>query len=249
LPAGYAERSSEEKMSTTKAKDIIFDQVQIEVTLGHNAIAVFIALSEHSQVLNALPFRQTLGSMQHHAFDAFILTLCKLYEKRSKRYPNYSIPTTLELLQENSSDLGPKIQNYVRLEEFIKTHVEPSLAVHDQRHIERIPGLVLEYFLQEHPRTPSQEGKELDIILDALKVLRDKRVAHNEDADLSSLNKTDLDGAIRLLAFAQTYVNLVGYGFFGFSKDGEVSAEGFAPSRSVVWPELNRMIGLLEQSD
>jgi hypothetical protein len=94
-----------------KAKNIILDQIKMETMHGYNAIAVYIAMSDHSQILNASHFRQALGSMQQHAFDAFILSLCKLYEKPSKRYSNYSIPTTLELLQKDSSGLAKKIQN------------------------------------------------------------------------------------------------------------------------------------------
>lgn len=79
------------------------------------------------------------------------------------------------------------------------------------------------------------------------KFFRDKRVAHHEDADLASLSKTDLNGALRLLTFAQTYVNLVGSGFFGFSQEGEVYVDRFDPHKRIVWPELNRMIELFEQ--
>jgi len=234
-------------MSVSKAKDIIYDQIKMEIMHGHNAVAVYIVISEHSQNLNESHFRQTFGSMQQHAFDAFILSLCKLYEKSSKRYPNHSIPTTLEILRKDSSGLVKKIQNYVKIEQFIKDHVATDFSVQDQSHIERIPDLVLEYFYEECPRTPARDQKELDMILAALKVLRDKRVAHHEDANLSSLNKTDLNGVLRLLAFAETFVNIIGYGFFGFSQKGEAYPESFSPSRSVIWPELNRMIELLEQ--
>jgi len=99
-------------MSAIKAKDVILDQIRNEVIHGHNAIAVYIALSEHAQTLNKSHFRQTIGTMQQHAFDAFILSLCKLYEKSNKRYPNYSIPSTLELLQNDSSALAKGIQNH-----------------------------------------------------------------------------------------------------------------------------------------
>lgn len=234
-------------MSTTQVKDIILDRIRVEVFLGHNAIGVYIALSDHSSALNALPFCQALGTIQRHALDSFILSLCKLYEGPSPRYPNYSVPTTLALLREDTSSLAAGIQNHVRLERFVQAHVDHSFAVRSPNDIAQIPELLLKHFSEQCPRTPPRDGNELDHVLDALKVLRDKRVAHHEDADLASLSKTDLDGALRLLAFAQTYINLVGYGFFGFSQEAEVDADEFAPNKSVVWPELNRMIGLLEQ--
>ena len=235
-------------MSTVKAKDIILDRISVEVFVGHNAIAVYIALSEHSHALNNLPFKQALGTVQRHALDAFVLSLCKLYEKPDKRYPNYSIPTTVALLKETVSDLTVRPQSQAQLENFIQTRIDPTFTVVDQSRIGCIPGIILNHFSKECPRTPPRDENELDHILDALKVLRDKRVAHHEDADLSSLSKTSLDGALCLLAFAQTYVNIVGYGFFGFSQEGEVTADRFEPCKSVVWPELNRMIRLLEQA-
>jgi hypothetical protein len=54
-----------------KVKNIILDQIKMETMHGYNAIAVYIAMSDHSQILNASHFRQALGSMQQHAFDAF----------------------------------------------------------------------------------------------------------------------------------------------------------------------------------
>lgn len=235
-------------MSSTQAKEIIFNRINTEVFLGHNAIGVYIAISDHSSKLNALPYRQALGTMRHHALAAFILSLCKLYEKPNKRYPNYSIPTTLTLLRENPSDLSLENRNYVRLAQFIQLHIDPSFAIESENDITCIPSLILDYFWQQCPQTPPRHGNEMDQILEALKVLRDKRVAHHEDANLSLLPKTDLTGALELLAFAQTYINLVGYGFFGFSQDGEVDASRFDPCNCVVWPELKSMIKQLEQS-
>jgi hypothetical protein len=235
-------------MSTTQAKEIILDRISVEVFLGHNAIGVYIALSKHSSALNALPYHQALGTIQRHAFDAFILSLCKLYERPSERYPNYSIPTTLKILRADPCCLAAGIQNSVGLEQFIRTHVDNNFAVRGPDDITRIPSLLLDHFSDHCPRTPPRDGNKLDQTLDALKVLRDKRVAHHEDADLASLSKTDLDGALRLLAFAQTYINLVGSGFFGFSQETEVAVDRFNPNKSVVWPELIRMIGTLEQA-
>ncbi len=247
LGVDQTEPFEREDMSTENAKNIILDRIRIEIFLGHNAIAVYMALSDHSRALNALPFHNALGIMQQHALDAFILSLCKLYEKPDPRYPNFSIPTTIRMLEEGLSDLTVEIRNGVRLEPFVKKHFEPAFSAATPSDISHLPASMLGYFSEQCPRTPPREGNELDLVLDAIRVLRDKRVAHSEDADLYLLSKTNLDGALRLLAFAQTYVNLVGYGFFGFSKEDEVGADRFEPRKSVVWPELNRMIELLEQ--
>jgi hypothetical protein len=236
-------------MSTVRVKDIILDRISVEIFLGHNAIAVYVALSDHSHTLNYLQLHRALGTIQRHALDAFILSLCKLYEKPDNRYPNFSIPTTIRMLQEDLSCFTNRVYNSARLERFVKANIDSNFSVRTSSDISLLPELILNYFSEQYPRTPPREGNELDLILDALKVLRDKRVAHHEDADLSSFSKTDIAGAQRLLAFAQTYVNLVGYGLFGFTKEAEVGTNKFDPQKSVVWPEMEQIIGLLEQSN
>jgi hypothetical protein len=232
-------------MSIEKAKDIILDRIPIEISHGHNAIAVYMALSDNSNTLNATPFHNILGTIQQHALDAFILSVCKLYEKPNRRYPNFSIPTTICMLKKGQSELTVKGQKVVVWEPFIKAHIDPNFTAAALTDTSQLPDLILAHFSEKCPRTPLREGNKLDLDLDAVKVLRDKRIAHSEDADLSLLSKTDLDGAKRLLSFAKTYMNLVGFGFFGFSQEGEVRCGDFEPCKSVVWPELNRMIDLL----
>ncbi|MBW2016777.1 MAG: hypothetical protein JRJ01_08040 [Deltaproteobacteria bacterium] len=236
-------------MSTLQAKDIIFDQISTELFLGHNAIGVYMALSEHSAKLTSSPYRQAFGIIQRHALDAFILSVCKLYEKPNQRYPNYSIPTTLELIKKDIPNLSLENLDIVKLVKFIQQKIDSNFAICQKDDISRIPTLIRDYFSLHCPQTPPRAGYELDGILDALKVLRDKRVAHHENTDISSMNTTDLNGALQLLAFGKTYINIVGYGFFGFSTNGIVSTDKFEPQKSVIWSELNLMIKVLEQAD
>ena len=63
----------------------------------------------------------------------------------------------------------------------------------------------------------------LDEYLERLKTLRDKQVAHSEDVEADSLSKANWDAVNELIAFAQTFVNLIGFGFFGFSTSGRVN--------------------------
>ncbi len=236
-------------MSIQRARKNILEYTTTEIFLGHNAIGVYIAISDHASRLNASSFSQVFGTIQRHAFDAFILSLCKLYERPSQRYPNSSIPTTLELLRKNPSELTSGIQNYVQPERYIQAHIDETFVVSGDDDTKRIPGLILDHFSEHCPQTPPRNGKQLDFILDALKVLRDKRVAHHENTDLSLLTKTNLDGAIRLLAFAQTVVNLVGYGFFGYSRDAEVGVGCFHPQECEVWSSMKELIKGLEKTD
>ena len=231
-----------------KIKDIIFDHIEPEIYNGHNAIGVFIALSKHSTKLNASGFRRTFGMIQRYALDALVLSLCKLYERPNKRYPNsnFSIPTAIGLMREDASDISLPRHNYVPLEGFIQSEINHGFSVKSKDDIDGMSAQILNYFERKCPQTPARNGQKLDRIFDALKTLRDKRVAHDESVDLSPYNKTDMDGAQKLLAFAKTYVNVAGYGIFGHTGEKTVAdAADFAPEKSDTWAEMSRIISLL----
>jgi hypothetical protein len=229
-----------------KVKEILLRHVPDEISTGHNAIAIYISLSEHAERLNKSRFRDCLGSIQRHAFDSFILSLWKLFEPPNKRYPNFSIPTAIQSLQQQLGALNISAQKCAKLAEFVQSEINSSFSVRSGNDLNKVPGLIIGYFGDRCPQTPPRKTYELDVIFDALRVLRDKRVAHHEDNDLQGLSTTDLDGVKHLLAFAETAVNVVGYGFFGFSQQTTVSPEKFSPNKSWLWPQMQRVIQILE---
>ena len=228
-------------MDVATAKDIALNRTPTEIFVAHNAIAVYMAISEHATSLNASRFKQTLGSVQHHALGSFILSICTMYEKPNK-YPNYSIPTALAILKNNAQSLAAGIQNPVTLVDFIRSHIDSAFSESD---VGRIPTLLLDFFSDHCAQTPPRKDHPRDDVLYALKVLRDKRVAHHEAINISGMSETDLDGALDLLAFAKSFVNLVGYGLFGFSTNGWTCASEFAPQESVLWGEIQELVGTL----
>ena len=174
-------------MKLAKAKEIALHRILDEIFVGHNAISVYISLSDHAASLNASHFKDALGSMQRHSLDAFILSLCKIYEKPDNRYPNYSIPTAIVYLQEDMTGLHNGIQNHIKLEQFIQAQIDSNFSVTSATDLERIPRMIVTWFAERCPQTPPREGYELDPVLDALKVLRDKRVAHHEVGEFPHL--------------------------------------------------------------
>lgn len=232
-------------MKLTKAKEIVLQRIPNEIFVGHNAISVYISLSDHAESLNASHFKDALSSVQQHSLDAFILSLCKIYEKQNTCHPNYSIPTAIAYLREDMTGLHSGIQNHIKLEQFIQAQIDSSFSVTSETDLERIPEMIVTWLDDRRPQIPARGGYELDQVLNALRVLRDKRVAHHEDNNLQGLSKTDLDSALRLLEFAQTFVNL-GYDFFGSSRNGIVSPGTFAPSKSIIWPQMQKLLKILE---
>jgi len=228
------------------AKEILLDHVTHEISTGHNAIAIYILLSDHAETFNKSQYRDCLGTIQRHAFDAFILSICKLYEP-PKKYPNFSIPTAIQNLQQQLVSLNISVEKCAHLTEFVQREIDPGFTACCETDLNRVPSLIIEHFADRCPQTPPRNTYELDLIFDALKVLRDKRVAHYEDNDLQGLSTTDLYGAQRLLAFAKTVIKVMGYGFFGFSQQAPVTPEEFAPEKSWVWPQMQRIIKILNK--
>jgi hypothetical protein len=229
-----------------RAKDILLRHAPDEICAAHNAVAIYISLSEHAERLNKSQFRDCLGSIQRHAFDSFILSLSKLFEPPNKRHPNLSIPTAVENLQRQLGYLDISAQKCAWLVEFVQSEIDSNFSVRSRNDLNEVPGLIIRYFGDRCPQTPPRKTHSLDVIFDALRVLRDKRVAHHEDNDLQGLNTTDMDGVKRLLAFAETVVNVVGYGFFGSSRQTTVSPEKFSPDKSWLWPQMQKVVQILE---
>ena len=133
------------------------------------------------------------------------------------------------------------------MEEFIKLKIDPSYSYLKNDNRELIAEIVLDYFEKQCPRIPVRREIKLDSIFSAVKIMRDKRVAHHEDHNLQNLEKADLDGILELLAFAQTFVNIVGYRFFGHSEEFIAEPSDFEPEKSEIWDEANNMLDSLEQ--
>ena len=232
-------------MSFTKLKEIVFDRIPIEIFLAHEALGIYMAIAESSDSLNQSKHRHVFGIIQRQAFDAFVLSLCRLFEKPSKKYPNYSIPTVLTHFRAlGDKDFCEQIP--AKLVEYICTEVDSTLSDLDPPKASAAARMVCSHFEKQCPCTPPRKGQKLDIPLDALKVLRNKRVAHHEDHDLVGLSTTDFEGAIELLCFAQTFVNIVG-DFYGSSMKSISQPVEFTLDKSTSGNQIKKMIQELEK--
>ncbi len=218
----------------------------MEIMLAHDAIGVYVAISDHAGTLNNTSSCRPLALIQRHALASFIITVCNLFERHDKN-PNFSIPSALFHLKGHEAKLANGIPDAIKLEEFIKQEIDNSFSPTSREEEARIPTLLLDHFDTTCPQAEGGIGP-LDCVLKALKVLRDKRVAHAEDANIQGMSKTNFDSVSQLLAYAQTFVNMVGYGILGFSTKGVAVPVDFQPDKSKVWPQIQEMMTTIEQS-
>jgi len=183
------------------------------------------------------------------ALATFVNSLCKLFEKPNRKKhlnPNFSIPTALAQFRKNISNVSVPHGNGILLGEYICNEIDSGFDIFDPIKALAIPDILYSYFEQECPQAPPRSSNKMDMSFDALKVLRDKRIDHHEDCDLKGLSTTDFDGAIELLCFAQTFVNIIGYKLFGSSQNTVVLAEEFLPDRSGSGRQIKKLIQKLE---
>jgi len=232
-------------MSLNKLKETVFTRIPVDIFLVHEAIGIYMAVSENADFLNESGYRQLFGIIQRQAVAEIVNSLCKLFEKRSNKYPNFSIPTALYQLQENLSEIMVPSMNEFTLGEYIRSEIDASFDISDPVKLDSIIGLLYAYFYAECPQVPPRPSKKMDMSLDALKVLRDKRIDHHEDHDLTGLSTTDFAAAIELLCFAQTFVNVIGYQLFGSSQSIISLPDEFLPERSDSGRQMKKLIQTL----
>lgn len=231
-------------MSAQKAKEIILDKVRIEIYLAEQSIAIYLSLSEYSSALNSSKYRELFGIIQMQALSYFVLSFRKLFERPSPKFPNFSIHSALEYLNSDLSKVPVNSGSILKLTDFLTTDENEKIRMMENNDL--ITQRVIAYFQENCPQVPPRDGYPLDKAYDAFRVLSDKRVAHSEDHNLSGLSKTDMDGARNLIAFAKSFVNIIGYGFFGFSPEGFIDPDiidfsSFTCSQSI--GELIKLIG------
>lgn len=249
----YFTNTKEEHIA--KTREIIFNHVHNEIKLAFSAYTLLMAISENAESLKRSRYMAIIGLMQKQALDSMVISICKLYEKPNKKFPNFSIPTAIDYLDKLYKSNGiiiDQIQDIFKLINFIISKgLHPTMNLLDYFEANQIPELLLEYFKNHCPidsKDSPCNNHELKKHLEALKIIRDKRIAHDEDKDISDLPKTDFDGVRQLIAFAQTFVNIIGYGFFGHSQDGEIFADDYIHTRNRHWKKMDEMMKTLGNS-
>lgn len=208
-------------MSISKAKELMFGKLPSEISLAEQAISMYQNIGQYASSLSNSKYRELFGLMQTHAFSAAILSLGNLLERPSQRYPNFSIPTALDYLKTDLDNVPVNEASKMKLAEYLSadTKEQEYLILNPQK----LKCSLLLGLDDRCPRIPSRAGYPLDASFQAIKVLRDKRVAHFEDHDLSGLTTTDWNGVQSLVSYCESFKNLVGYGLFGFSLKGWIA--------------------------
>ncbi|NUN68343.1 MAG: hypothetical protein HUU02_01365 [Bacteroidetes bacterium] len=174
-----------------------------DVFLARRSHSLLMAIGQQGDKLEGKPYTQFFSQIQGVLADHFIIHVTKLYEPPQRSHTNISIPTILKYIKSNQSNLpiietGLTIQNLKGLGRDVNQEILKDLSLTD---------IILHHFNNSLPTIESS------IELNALKVLRDKRISHREAIDISGYPTTTYKNVISLITFAEDFLCVVGPAF------------------------------------
>jgi hypothetical protein len=169
---------------------------------AEQSISLIEACGSNLGFLRKHNFEELFGTIQSLAINQFVLSVTKIYEKPSRRYPNLSVPSILESVEENADQLKLLEPQLVRRGlEFLRI----ATSEFDAADAPSKKNLVIARCLRA--KLPNIDKNNA---LRALKTLRDKKIAHPEDIDLDTIEKTTYEQAEKLLNLPRGIVGILG---------------------------------------
>ncbi len=190
-----------------------FDTVKEEIThyldkgiiqdifLSRLSYSLLMSSGRNGKKLETTRYRQLFEDLQRVLSDHVILHITKLFEKPKARNEIISVPTTLQLIADNISNLE------IIERPLVGQHMHAlGIEVAQPWNLTsfQLSQIILTYFkdkldLLQHSTT-----------LEALRLLRDKRIAHRELIDISGSPTTTFIEAFDLIKFAQNFAIVAG---------------------------------------
>jgi hypothetical protein len=183
-------------------RDYLFQGIGQEIFWADEAYALAEEIGKHADQINAAGFGRLFGSLHIILSDRQTLSVTKMFDPPSRRYPTRSIPATLDFLEAHA-ELW-KVPQWHKLQE---TLLGGGLA---SAYVEQLDNVKLTRAIVAHYRAAHAK---LSPPLEALLQSRNKTIAHNEAVDRSTLQHPTWGGALSLVNYAKDFVSTIGYGY------------------------------------
>jgi hypothetical protein len=188
--------SPKERIAYYLSKGIIQD-----IYMSRLSYSLLMAVGRNGKKSEGSRYQQLFQDLQMVLSDHLIVHITKLFEKPDGRYEVISIPSTLQLISDNRATLeiieGPLVGQHL-----LRLGVE--LAKPWQLSSQELSQIIVDFF---DATMPSWENSTS---LQALRLLRNKRIAHREVVDISGSPTTTFRDAFNLVKFAQNFAIVVG---------------------------------------
>ena len=218
----------------SRLEDILSRGLIYDIYYLEEALSLEELIGREAAKLNAASFSALFGSLQQILRRALVLHAARLFERHNTRFQIRSIPAAIALLREQAEYLAiPQRLGMVKV-------LIAAGAKRDE--IDSLAGPELTRFVAEFfdskLRESHADGVENARVLDALKTVRDKQVAHPESIEASQLPQATFAEIDQLLALAKIFQDAVGFGYLGIVY--EPTGGTFAARRSTT--SLRRLL-------
>lgn len=86
-----------------KLKDYLLHGIAKDIFFADEAKSLAVVIGKHAETLNAQGFGHLFGSLQAAYSDRQTLCVTKVFDPESKIYPTRSIPTILNIIENNAT--------------------------------------------------------------------------------------------------------------------------------------------------
>ena len=227
-------------------KSYFMEGIVADLFAAEQTYALLKQIGQNANAINQANFGALFGPLQSVLSNAFFLSIAKLFEKPSKKYPTRSIPSVLQLLESSSNELlvGQRIIVMRRLAA-AGMNIESLAEISDSA----ITSRIVQFYYRSLPSTELVAWCEMSRSLHAVVTRRDKVVAHNEMIDRSALPHTSWADIEQLMSYAKGFIDVVGIGYISkafASDDGHYFLTSDAQVASHVLSKLLIKAGVLE---
>jgi hypothetical protein len=227
-------------------KSYVVEGIVADLFAAEQTYALLKQIGQNANVINQANFGAFFGPLQWILSNDFFLSVARLFEKPSKKYPTRSIPSVLQLLESSSNELlvGQRIIVMRRLAA-AGMNIESLAQMSDSA----ITSTIVQFYNRSLPSTELVAWCEMSRSLHAVVTRRDKVVAHNEMIDRSTLPQTSWKDIEQLMSYAKGFIDVVGIGYISMcyaADDGHYFLTQDARVASHVLSKLLIKAGVLE---
>jgi hypothetical protein len=194
--------------------DILSNGIQIDLYRAEQCLALREVIAEHANEINGASFGDLFGNLQRILYQFAMLSMAKVFEIQTPRYPLRSIHAALTVLKDYGSALA--LQNKHSL---IEALVQFG---HDEKWVNPLSDAQLTELLHKEykcrlPQPDESSSDDMSKTLYAIKTLRDKFISHSEAIKIEDLPDVPFGGVTNLIQFAQKFLTTVGRTYLSVS--------------------------------
>lgn len=223
-------------MTSTKDElaQLLQDGVVSDIAKAERAYALLAVVGQHAEAINASKrnYGELFGTVQHLAAAETLISVARLYDRPSRKYPTRCLRALLEQLENQADALPPIVDKFNLWRDLARQGMSRAAIDELKRSSDRDITRALVAFLRSRLDNP-----ETAQAVDRIKLVRDKAIAHNEDIKAYGASGPTWTSVLALLSVAKDVVGVVGWAYLSivYMHEGEyqLTSDAKRPSRAM----------------